>query len=1180
MISRLWPTSWLFCLFFISAQGQYRSPRIVEHPSDVTVPKGEPATLNCKAEGKPDPKVEWFKDGQKIDTTSPDSKVQRVLLPDGSLFFLRVSHGKKEQDDGVYWCVATNQAGSSTSRNATLQVAVLKEEFLAVPTNARAAAGEMTVLTCGPPQGIPEPSVLWKKDGVLLDLEASDRMKVVNGGNLEIKEVKPEDEGKYQCVAQNIVGLKKTPEATLTVHVKPFLLKEPHDTTVLADTSVEFDCTAGGDPEPRVVWRRGDSGKMPLSRATLTGEKGLRIERVQPEDEGLYICDATNLIGSTSAKAFLTVHAPPVFIKKPTDQAVKLGGTATFDCVSRGSPVPSLYWAREGGGSLMFPSNSYGRAQVSPEGRLTIVGVLREDTGYLLCSALSVAGSVTARAFLEVTSASDKPPPIIEIGPTNQTLPLQSFATLSCQVRSDPPARLRWTKDGVPIQDGDRITIHPSGVLRIDDLDATDSGVYTCSAKSESGETWSSGWLKVGGEPERAPEPGALPRAPSNLRIINSTLHTLSLAWDPPSGTSTLSGYTIEYYSPDLQTGWVVVAKGVISHTYTVSELEADTRYMFTVRAENSVGLSMPSPVSETVRTLREGGQAIAPHLLDEARVRLSTRAVTLKDVSAISSSSVKVEWELLTSDEYVEGVYIRYREISGGWHKYNMATAGSGGVTQYTVTSLRAYTTYEFFIAPFFKTIEGQPSSSKLVKTLEDIPSAPPENVQIDIVNTTAAYVRWASPPADHHNGILQGYKIQVKGNSSKVLAEMTLNLGTTSILLNNLTSKGAYSVRVAGFNSAGLGPWSEHITLFPSARGLRAATRGEAWLVLLVIVMAVLLGLACTTVLYLRRKGANKQLGHLSVPVVNTNLSTMMRGGMVGQQWTEPEDWMEKKDTGDYAEVDTKNMSSYYTGGPNPQPTSDGPTPYATTTLLARPQDCPLRHSPHTNEPGQLHESKSTPSVEYNNLNSSQQNIYSNNHQYRIRSQQQIYNERCPPEEPWADYRCSPRINSQSPKASRRSNMSRESLYDGPRPPPRSESSYSTYAPTWHHNPNNQSLQIPSHRRESSGERSSSTRGSKGSGERVGTYQTKRSRADESTSLLYEQQLSRLQAVAAGYRAGYRDMDLLPPHSHHMGEDCGTCSGGDCCDEDCSSSYASDMCCSCSESSCLYESCPPRPT
>ena len=42
----------------------------------------------------------------------------------------------------------------------------------------------------------------------------------MNGGSLEIREVKPEDEGKYQCVAQNIVGLKKSPEATLTVHGK------------------------------------------------------------------------------------------------------------------------------------------------------------------------------------------------------------------------------------------------------------------------------------------------------------------------------------------------------------------------------------------------------------------------------------------------------------------------------------------------------------------------------------------------------------------------------------------------------------------------------------------------------------------------------------------------------------------------------------------------------------------------------------------------------------------------------------------------------------------------------------------------------------------------------------------------------------------------------------------------
>ena len=117
------------------------APVILEHPMNITVPQDEPVTLNCKAAvGKnnqpggfslstnngnngrrPQLAIEWFKEGELVQTSSQgDPHAHRILLPDGSLFFLGAIRGR---DDGVYWCVATNNFGFVRSRNATLQVA-------------------------------------------------------------------------------------------------------------------------------------------------------------------------------------------------------------------------------------------------------------------------------------------------------------------------------------------------------------------------------------------------------------------------------------------------------------------------------------------------------------------------------------------------------------------------------------------------------------------------------------------------------------------------------------------------------------------------------------------------------------------------------------------------------------------------------------------------------------------------------------------------------------------------------------------------------------------------------------------------------------------------------------------------------------------------------------------------
>ncbi|CAB0018009.1 unnamed protein product, partial [Nesidiocoris tenuis] len=116
----------------------------------------------------------------------------------------------------------------------------------------------------------------------------------------------------------------------------------------------------------------------------------------------------------------------------------------------------------------MFPGNSYGRMAVALDGSLTIHGVLREDSGFIVCSALSVAGSATARAFLQVRSVGDVPPPIIEVGPANQTLPLHSVATLPCQATGNPKPTVKWLKNGSLMQQKNRATIFENGTLQID----------------------------------------------------------------------------------------------------------------------------------------------------------------------------------------------------------------------------------------------------------------------------------------------------------------------------------------------------------------------------------------------------------------------------------------------------------------------------------------------------------------------------------------------------------------------------------------------------------------------------------------------------------------------------------------------------------------------------------------
>lgn len=177
-----------------------------------------------------------------------------------------------------------------------------------------------------------------------------------------------------------------------------------------------------------------------------------------------------------------------------------------------------------------------------------------------------------------------------------------------------------------------------------------------------------------------------------------------------------------------------------------------NTRYVFTVRSRNKDWVSRPSVFTHVIRTLdNQGlehgdGEGDSDLALRDVRNKLSSPAVRLVSVEAVSSSSLKVSWRVLVNDlNTMEGVYIRYRPLDSnknqpsgalgmetvhftlrGENHRSLLPSSSGEVkskiessqrplgsisfqpseapNSYTITNLRPGTGYLVFVVPFYR--------------------------------------------------------------------------------------------------------------------------------------------------------------------------------------------------------------------------------------------------------------------------------------------------------------------------------------------------------------------------------------------------------------------------------------------------------------------------------------------
>uniref|UniRef100_A0A671U5C7 Roundabout, axon guidance receptor, homolog 3 (Drosophila) n=1 Tax=Sparus aurata TaxID=8175 RepID=A0A671U5C7_SPAAU len=800
------------------------APRIIEHPSDLIVSKGEPATLNCKAEGRPTPMVEWYKDGERVETDREDPRSHRMLLPSGSLFFLRIVHGRRSKpDEGVYVCVARNYLGEAVSRNASLEVAILRDDFRQTPSDVVVAAGEPAVMECIPPRGHPEPTISWKRNNIRVN-DRDERI-TIRGGKLMISNTRKSDAGMYVCVGTNMVGEKDSDPAELVVFERPVFTKQPVNQVVLADDTVDFFCEVHGDPTPTVRWRR-EEGELPRGRFEIRSDNSLRLTQVRGEDEGTYTCVSENSVGKAEASGTLQVHVPPQIVVRPRDQITAPGRTITFLCGTKGNPPPAVFWQKEGSQILLFPiqePSQVGRFSVSLSGELTIMDVQVEDSGFYICQAISVAGSILTKALLEVETPSDRVPPIIRQGPANHTLSPGSTTQLHCHIMGNPIPSIQWEKDGQRILGNDgRISLMENGTFQITNLQETDSGVYTCLASSSSGETSWSGALTVKESADssvaQATEPFQLPGPPHKPIVTDVSKNSVSLTWQPNAheGGAAVTSYIIEAFSQSAGSTWQTVADMVKMETHTITGLLPNTIYLFIVRAVNAYGLSDPSPISEPVRTqdVNPTGQGV-----DHRQVQreLGEVAVQLQDPSMLTTASIRVSWTVDRQSQFVQGYRLFYRPSGGSWLLQDINSPSERSTV---LTNLLKGTEYEIKIRPYFDEFQGKDSRTLLVRTPEEVPSAPPRAVTVvKLSNSSSATVSWEPPPSRMQNGVILEYRVWCVGsggdNQTRYHINKTVDGNTLSTVVKGLMPSVLYQVEVAAVTSAGVGARSQPVSV-----------------------------------------------------------------------------------------------------------------------------------------------------------------------------------------------------------------------------------------------------------------------------------------------------------------------------------------------------------------------------
>uniref|UniRef100_A0A671F772 Sidekick cell adhesion molecule 1 n=1 Tax=Rhinolophus ferrumequinum TaxID=59479 RepID=A0A671F772_RHIFE len=719
------------------------------------VPQGQAAVLNLlPITSCPRPHVTWFREGHKI---IPSNRIAITL--ENQLVILAA----KASDAGAYYVQAVNERNGENKTSPPTYLSVASERvpwtcalsatgddgtpetvapIIVIPPGNRsvvAGSNEITLECIANARPVEELSVTWKRNGVRLTSGLHSF-----GRHLTISSPTSADSGAYVCEATLRRSTFEPARAKgfLSIIEPPYFTAEP-ESRILAEVeeTVDVVCRAMGVPLPTLRWYKDaiSISKLQNPRYRVLPSGVLRIQKLRPDDSGIFQCFASNEGGEVQTHTFLDVtNVAPAFTQIPVDTTVTDGMTAFLRCEVSGAPKPAIAW-RRGNHILASGSVQIPRFMLLESGGLQITPVFIQDAGNYTCYAANAEGSLNASATLTVWNRTSIVSP-----PEDRVVIKGTTAVLRCGATHDPRISLRyvWKKDNTVItpSSSSRIVVEKDGSLLISQTWSGDIGDYTCEIRSEGGNDSRKARLEV----------IELPHPPQNLlaSLNSSHSHAVVLSWVRPfDGNSPVLHYIVEL--SENNSPWKVHLSNVGPEMtgVTVHGLTPARTYQFRVCAVNQVGRGQYSVETSRLMLPEEPPSAPPKNIVASGR----------------TNQSIMVQWQPPPETEHngvLRGYILRYR-LAGLPGEYQQRNITSPEVNYCLVTELIIWTQYEIQVAAYNGAGLGVFSRAVTEYTLQGVPTAPPQNVRTEAVSSTSIRFLWNPPPQQFINGINQGYKL-----------------------------------------------------------------------------------------------------------------------------------------------------------------------------------------------------------------------------------------------------------------------------------------------------------------------------------------------------------------------------------------------------------------------------------